>query len=220
MKEFAVIGLGRFGSAIARTLMDLGHDVIAIDADEEVINKIAPNVTFAICANAADIDALRSIGIANVDIAIVAMSSDFEGSVLATINCKELGIGKVVAKASNETHYKILKRIGADDVVVPERDMGIKLAHNLSSKNVVELFNLSSDYEIMEIIAPKSWYGLALSQLDVRNKYGVNILGINRNTSEFIGNPEASVLIKPNDRLVVLGKSLDLAKIERIDRDE
>ncbi|MGF0040506.1 potassium channel family protein [Peptoniphilaceae bacterium SGI.131] len=220
MKEFAVIGLGRFGSAIARTLMDLGHDVIAIDADEEVINKIAPNVTFAICANAGDIDALRSIGIANVDIAIVAMSSDFEGSVLATINCKELGIGKVVAKASNETHYKILKRIGADDVVVPERDMGIKLAHNLSSKNVVELFNLSSDYEIMEIIAPKSWYGLALSQLDVRNKYGVNILGINRNTSEFIGNPEASVLIKPNDRLVVLGKSLDLAKIERIDRDE
>ncbi|MDO4779032.1 MAG: TrkA family potassium uptake protein [Tissierellia bacterium] len=216
MKEYAVIGLGRFGESIAMTLSDLGHEVIVVEKSEEAVNKIADHVTHAICGDATDIEVLKSVGVGNVDVAIIAISSHFESSVMATIMCKELGIQRVVAKAKNETHATILKKVGADNVVIPERDMGRKLAHNLSSKNVVELFSLSSDFEILELLAPKSWHGSTISKLNVRAKYGLSILGIIKENEEFIGNPAPEIVIEPNDTLVVLGTGEDFAHIENL----
>ena len=219
VKEFAIIGCGRFGNSLATTLSDLGHEVIVIDKREEVINKIAPVVTYAAVADANDEEALRDLGISNVDTAIVAISSDFEASIMSTITCKNLGIDNVVAKAKNDTHALILKKVGADSVVIPERAMGEKLGHSLYSKNVVEFFNLSSEHSILEIRAPKKWIGKSIQQLNIRAKYGLNILGIIRTDGRLNGNPGPLDEILPGDNLIVLGDVEDLALLEGMDNE-
>ena len=216
MKQYAVIGAGRFGESVALTLMKLGHEVMVVDGKEEVINKIAPYVTFAASGNVLDPELFESLGFHNIDTAIVAMGSNLEASVISVVSLKELGVEKVVAKALNHTHANVLKKVGADEIVIPEHDMGAKLAHNLSSDKVVDFFNISGDYSVIEIYCPKVWIDKSIKEIGIRVKYGVTLLGILKSDGEFIGNPDSNYIIKEHDKLVLFGNAEEYAKIQKL----
>ena len=220
MKNYAVIGVGRFGESLALTLADLGHDVMVIDRNEELINKIAPYVTSAIIADVTDPKVYEELGLSNVDVAIVAIGTNLESSVLATASLKEIGVEHVVCKAATVLHAQVLKKVGADEVIIPEHDMGRKVAFNLSSNNIIDFFNLVGDYSIIEIYPPKAWAGKSIAELDVRAKYGVNILGFIKINGDFDGNPMPEVEIEASDKLVLLGTTSDFAKIDKLKEKE
>lgn len=180
MKTYVVVGLGRFGQSIACRLCELGNEVLALDKNPEYVQQISNFVTQAVVADAQDSDVLRALGIRNYDCAIVAIGKDLSASVLATLNFKEMGIPLVVCKAHDENHRKVLEKIGADRVVVPEREFANKLAQSLATSNVLEYIELSADYGISEFEAPAAWNGKSLRQLNVRARVGVNILAIRR----------------------------------------
>ncbi|GIW49327.1 MAG: potassium transporter Trk [Caloramator sp.] len=212
-KQFVVIGLGRFGSSIAKTLYSLGHEVLAIDIDEEVVQDISDHVTHAVQADATDEATLKSLGIRNFDIAVITIGSDVQSSVLVTLLVKELGVKYVIAKAQNELHAKVLYKIGADRVVFPERDMGIRVAHNLCSSNILDYIELSPDYSIMEVTALEEWEDKSLKELNLRTRYGINIMAIKRGNDINIS-PAAEDTIKKGDILVVIGGTDDIKNIE------
>lgn len=168
MKMYVVVGLGRFGQSIAHRLCELGNEVLAIDKNSELVQQISNFVTHAVVADAQDADVLRALGVRNYDCAIVAIGKDLAASVLATLNFKEMGIPLVVCKAHDENHRKVLEKIGADRVVVPEQEFANKLAQGLSTANVLEYIELSADYGISEFTAPAAWDGKSLRQLNVR----------------------------------------------------
>lgn len=213
LKQFVILGLGRFGSSLARTLYGLGHDVLVIDANEDIIQDISDSVTHAVQADATDENALRSLGLRNFDVAIVTIGSNIQASIMVTLIVKELGVKYVVSKAQSELHAKVLYKIGADRVVFPERDMGIRLAHNLVSSNVLDFIELAPDYSIVEVVTLPEWEGKTLEQLDMRVRYGINIMAI-KHGSEINISPRADEVIKSNDVLVVIGSNEDLTKIE------
>lgn len=214
MKSFAVIGCGRFGGAVARTLYSLGNEVLAIDISEERVSEISDEVTHAVQADVMDETVLKDLGLRNFDVAIVAIGSDIEASIMATLVVKELGIKKVIGKALSEIHGKVLMKLGADKVIFPERDMGIRVAHNLASANILEFIELSPDYSILEITALKDWEDRSLAQLKLSSKYGINIMAIKRgNTINVSLNGE--VIIKEGDILVVIGSTNDIKRIEQ-----
>lgn len=206
MKSFAVIGCGRFGSAVARTLFDLGNEVLAIDGDMDVVDNIAGQVTHAIQADVMDEGVLRELGLSNFDVAIVSIGSDLQASIMATLIVKELGVNKIVAKAQSELHGKVLKKIGADKVIFPERDMGVRVAHNLTSNSIVDYIELSPDYSILEIEAVPKWYNKTLEELKLRNKYKVTVMAVKRG-EEVNVSPGPSYQIHDGDILVALGAS-------------
>ena len=220
MKTYLVIGVGRFGESLALTLSDLGNEVIVIDKDAETINKIASFVTHAVCADIMNPDIYEELGLANVDTAIVAMGSNLEGSVLATLSLKELGVKHVVCKARTALQSNVLKRLGADEVVIPELDMGRKLAYNLVTNKVVDFFNIAGDYSIIEMYTPESWLNQTILELDVRAKYGVSILGIVKLNGEFIGNPEPNLILSEKDKLVLLGTAEEFSVINELRDNE
>ncbi len=213
MKNYVVIGCGRFGSSVAKTLYSLGHEVLAIDKNEEKIQNIAEQVTHAVEADCTDENVLKSLGIRNFDVAVISIGSDIQSSIMATLICKELGVQYVLCKAQNELQAKVLYKIGADRVVFPERDMGIRVAHNLVSQNVLEYIELDPHYSIAEIVAPSKWIGKTIGQLDLRANYGITVMtvkqGININIS-----PEADDVLKAGDILVVIGKNEQINKVE------
>ncbi|MDD2574770.1 MAG: TrkA family potassium uptake protein [Bacillota bacterium] len=213
MKQFAVLGLGRFGSSLARTLYGLGHDVLALDEREDAVQNISESVTHAVQADATDESTLRSLGLRNFDVVIISIGSDIQASILVTLIVKELGVKYVVAKAQSELHAKVLYKIGADRVVLPERDMGLRVAHNLVSSNILDFIELSSDYGIIEIVALDGWKGKTLKELNMRGKYGVNIIAIKRD-GEINVSPGAEDRILENDVLVVIGDNDDIARLE------
>lgn len=212
-KQFVVIGLGRFGSSIAKTLYSLGNEVLAIDSDEEIVQSISDSVTHAVQADATDEATLRSLGIRNFDVAVVTIGSDVQSSVMITLLAKELGVKYVIAKAQNEMHAKVLYKIGADRVVFPERDMGVRVAHNLCSSNILDYIELSPDYSIMEIASISEWEGKSLRELNMRSKYGINVMAIKRDNDINIS-PSADDIIKHGDVLVVIGGTDDLKVLE------
>lgn len=214
MKSFVVIGCGRFGGAVARTLYGLGNEVLAIDMCEETIKEISEDVTHAVQADVMDETVLKDLGLRNFDVAVVAIGSDIEASIMATIVTKELGIKTVVAKALTELHGKVLRKIGADRVIFPERDMGVRLAHNLASTNILEFIELSPDYSILEITAIKEWEDKSLVQLKLSTKYGINVMAIKRGNSINIS-PNGEAVIRKDDILVVIGSSKDIKRIEQ-----
>ncbi|WP_313567303.1 TrkA family potassium uptake protein [Acetoanaerobium noterae] len=213
MKNYVVIGCGRFGSSVAKTLYSLGHEVLAIDKNEEKIQNISEQVTHAVEADCTDENVLKSLGIRNFDVAVISIGSDIQSSIMATLICKELGVQYVLCKAQNELQAKVLYKIGADRVVFPERDMGIRVAHNLVSQNVLEYIELDPHYSIAEIVAPSKWIGKTIGQLDLRANYGITVMavkqGININIS-----PEADDVLKAGDILVVIGKNEQINKVE------
>ncbi len=212
MKTFVVIGLGRFGSAVATELSVLGHEVLAIDESEEDVQKIADHVTCAVTGDARDPEVLRALGARNYDCAIVAVGGDVGNSVLITLNLKELGIKKVIAKAQSHVHRRVLEKIGADRVVFPEHEMGLKLAQGLSSSSILNFIELSEDYGIIEIEAPKTWHGKSLKELDVRAKYHVNIIAV-RNASGINVSPGGDYALAAGDVVVALGRTEDTNRL-------
>ncbi len=214
MKQFVVIGCGRFGSSVAKTLYKMGNDVLAIDGNEEIVQSISEEVTHAVQADATDEHALRSLGIRNFDVAVITIGSNIQSSIMATLIAKELGVKYVVSKAQNELHAKVLYKIGADRVVFPERDMGIRVAHNLVASNILDYIELAPDYSIMEISALLEWEGKSLIDLDIRSKYGINVMAI-KHGDKINVSPKANDVIDKGDILVVIGHNDDLKKLEQ-----
>jgi len=216
MKQFVVIGIGRFGRSVAERLCELGHEVMAIDTNEEAIQKISERVTHAVTADATDENVLKSLGVRNFDVGVVSISSDIQSSIIITLMLKELGVGYIVAKAKDEIHAKVLLKIGADRVVFPERDMGERVAHNLIATNILEFIELSPEHSIIEFAVLKSWVGKDLRDLNLRVKYGVNVVAIrNTNSDQINVSPKADNKIKEGDILIVIGNNDDLKRLER-----
>lgn len=212
-KQFVIIGLGRFGASIAKTLYSLGNDVLAIDKDEDIVQEIADSVTHAVQLDATDENALRSLGIRNFDVAVVTIGDNIQSSIMATLLVKELGVKYIIAKGHSDLHAKVLYKIGADRVVLPEKDMGIRVAHNLVSANILDYIELSDDYSVMEIQVLHEWAGKTLNELKLRSKYGINVMAIKRG-DEVNLSPAADDIIEENDIIVAIGSAEDLSKLE------
>ena len=212
-KSFAVLGLGRFGTSVANALADMGFDVLAVDSDEEHISQLSESVTHAITGDVTNENLLRSIGIRNFDVAIVAIGDDIQNSILTTILLKEAGVPYIVSKAQNDLHARVLEKVGADRVVFPEKDMGIRVAHNLSKTNVLDFIELSKDDSIMEIIPPQKWIGKSLKDARVREEYGISVIAIKKGASILVA-PKPDYVICSGDLLVIIGSNRDIQKFQ------
>ncbi|MBQ2244902.1 MAG: TrkA family potassium uptake protein [Oscillospiraceae bacterium] len=215
MRSYVVIGLGRFGSEVARELYRQGCEVLALDMSSELVAAVADEVTHAVVADAQDKDVLRALGVAEFDCAIVAIGSDLAASVLTTMNLKELGLPQVVCKAHGQVHRRVLEKLGADRVLVPEQEQAVRLARSLSSPNVLDYIELSDDYGIVEVPVPAAWVGKDLRELNIRAKLGLNVLAIRR-AGEIIVSPAADLKIGSGDVVVVLGDSQALRKVRKL----
>jgi trk system potassium uptake protein TrkA len=212
-KQYLVIGLGRFGKSIARTLYELGNDVLAVDSLEDNVQYITPYVTQAIQTNATEEENLKALGVNNFDAAIIGIGVDIQSSVVVTLLLKEMGIKYILAKANTELHAKILYKIGADKVVFPEKDTAIRVAHSMASGNILDFIKLSSEYRIAEILCTREWIGKNLGELNVRAKYGINIIAIKRGTEVNISPTSDFVLLK-GDIIVAIGGESEIEKLE------
>ena len=215
MKTFVVIGLGRFGSAVATELSSLGHEVLAVDEREDHVQRVAEQVTHAVTGDARDPSVLRALGVRNYDCAVVAVGDDIGNSALITLNLKEIGVKRVICKAQSHVHRKVLEKIGADRVVFPEHEMGVKLAQGLSSSNVLNFIELSEDFGIVETAVPKEWHYETIQNLDVRARYKVNIIAVRRGKDGALNvAPGASYVIEPGDAVVALGRTEDINHLQ------
>lgn len=215
MKSFIVIGLGRFGSEAARCLCRQGCEVLAIDVSSELVQQISEEVTQAVTGDGRDKEVLRALDAKSFDCGIVAIGDSLGDSVLATMNLKELGVPYLVCKASNETHKEVLKKLGADRVVIPEKENASRLAKSLGSDNVLDYIELSEEYGIIETPAPDKWDGKSLIELNVRAKLGVNILAIKRDGTIKVS-PSADYRVLRGDTLVVLGDNAALKAVQKL----
>lgn len=213
--QFAVIGLGRFGSSLARELIELGYEVLGVDKDPESVDEMKEVVTHAVVADSTDEDVLRSLGIRNFDCVVVAIGDDIQASIMTALILKELGVKMVVAKALSETHGKVLDKIGVDRVIFPERDMGIRVAHQLTSPNLLDYIELSKNYTIAELSVPKKLSGLSLRELDTRAKYGCSVVAINKKSGVIIA-PTADDVLEEKDVMVVIGTNEQVDHFEAV----
>ncbi len=215
MKTYLVIGLGRFGSALAKQLCDLGAEVLAMDVRTDLVQALAQDVTHAVVGDAQDKEVLRSLGAKNFDCAVIAIGADLAASVLVTMNLQELGAPYIVCKAHDETHRRVLKKLGVDRVVIPEQEHAQRLGRSLFSHNVLDYIELSEDYGILEIPAPGSWVGKSLKELNIRAKLGVNIIAV-ENEKKTNVSPAADYRIRSGDLLVVLGENYALEAVQKL----
>ena len=215
MKSFVVVGLGRFGSEAARELCRQGCEVLVLERNADLVQQISEEVTHAVVADARDKEVLRALGVKDFDCAIVAIGDNLGDSVLATMNLKELGVPYVVCKASSETHREVLKKLGADRVLIPEKEQADRLAKSLASHNVLDYIELSEDYGIVDVPAPKNWYDKSLIELNVRAKMGLNILAIKREGQVFVS-PNAAFCIREGDVIVALGDNAALKAVQKL----
>lgn len=214
MKTYMVIGLGRFGSSLAVELCVQGNEVLGIDQSPELVQQYADRLTHAVCADANDPAVLKSLGAVNYDCAVVAMGDDIASSVLITLSLKELGVPKVICKASSHAHQRVLEKVGADRVVFPEYEMGVKLAQGLSHSDILNYIELSNDYSIVEVELPALWRGKTIRELDVRAKLGVNIIAVRSGADGTLNvAPGGDRLLADNDKLVVLGTDANINRI-------
>lgn len=213
-KQFAVLGLGRFGSNLAIALAKMGHEVLVVDSNEEHINKISEYVTQAVQADVQNEDTLRELGLRNFDSVIVAIGDDIQASILVVVILKELGVKQIVAKAQSELHGKVLEKIGADKVIYPERDMAVRVAHCLTSSNFIEQIHLSNNYSLVELKASPKISGKTLGQINFRAKYGINILAVKK-AAAIIVSPGADAVLEENDILVALGHIKAIDKLDK-----
>ena len=215
MKSYIVVGLGRFGTQVAKRLYELGCEVLAIDDNNTKVQQVSNDVTHAVVADARDKEVLRALGAKDFDCAVVAIGDSLADSVLATMNLKELGIPKVICKARDDTHRQVLKKLGADQVVIPEQENADRLAKSLASRNVLDYIELSEDYGIVEVPAPASWQDKSLIELNVRAKLGLNILAVRRG-GDITVSPSADFRILRDDVLVVLGDTAALNAVQKL----
>ena len=204
-KQYLVLGLGRFGMSIAKTLCELGQEVLAVDSDAELVTDIAPYVTQAMQLDATDEDVLATLGVNNFDAAIVSIGQNTRDSILVCVILKELGVPYLIAKANDDLHAKVLRKIGADRVIFPEREMGRRVAAQYSMNNLTDYIELSDEYSIIEMPVPEPWIGRTIIGLNVRRHYGLNILAIHRQ-ERFLVSPAPDMLFASGDTLLVMGK--------------
>lgn len=213
-KQFVVIGLGRFGGSITKTLVSLGHEVMALDQDEAKVNEFSQMATQAVQADSTDEQALKELGIRNFDHAIVAIGDNIQASILTTLILKDMGVIKVTVKANNDYHSKVLEKIGADRIIHPERDMGVRVAHHIVSENVIDYIELSPEYSLVEVIASQAMDSKTLGDLDIRANYGCNVMAIKTGDNEMNISPRAEDEIQKGDILVVIGSNKDINHFE------
>lgn len=211
-KCFGVLGLGKFGGAVARELSNMGCDVIAVDRDAEVVKNLAMDVSYAVTADVTDITALKEIGISDTDAVFISISEDLESSILAALVVKDLGVKHIIAKASSRLHGTVLEKVGVDRVVYPEREMGIRVAKNVVAGNFLDMMDLSAEYSIVEIMLPQKWIGNTLSGLDVRRNYGLNIVAIKRDDGVLV-NMGPNEELQQDDVLIVIGSNTSIAEL-------
>ncbi|MCC3374596.1 TrkA family potassium uptake protein [Cohnella sp. REN36] len=211
--QFVIIGLGRFGSSIGQELIQLGYEVLGVDRDEEKVEEMSRVLTHAVVADATEEGVLRSIGARNFDCGVVAIGDDIQASILAAILLKELGVKKVVAKAVSGLHGRVLERIGVDRVIYPERDMGIRLAHQLVSPNLLDYIELSKQYTIAELNVPGCLSGKTLSEVNPRGRYGCSIVAINKPKGIIIA-PTATDVLAERDVMVVIGTNQQIESFQ------
>lgn len=215
MKQFVVIGLGSFGVSVAKSLYEMGNDVLAIDKDEELVQSISDSVTHAVQADATDENVLKSLGVKNFDVAVVTIGSDMQSSTMVTMLVKDLGVKYVIAKAHNELHARVLYRVGADRVVMPEKEMGIRVARSIVSTNLLDFIELSKEYSIIEIIPLDEWVQKSLQEINMRKRYGLNVIAAKKMGEEIVVSPGADYIIEDGDILVVCGNNADIKKLEK-----
>jgi trk system potassium uptake protein TrkA len=214
-KSFLVIGAGRFGSSVSRTLFATGHDVMVIDKDDTLIQQISRDVTNAVVGDATSESTLKAIGVRDFDSVVLAIGFDVQASIMAAILLMEQEAKYIVAKAQTALHGKVLDKVGVNRVVYPERDMGQKLAHSLISPSVIDLIELSDEYSVVEVAAPDTMIGKTLLELNVRAQYGVSIIALRRNhDGKTVISPAAEDIIKKNDVIVAIGDNKSLKKLD------
>jgi len=215
MKSYIVIGLGLFGEALARQLCALGAEVLAMDMRSDLVQQVANDVTHAVVGDAKDKEVLRALGAKDFDCAILAIGDDLAASVLITMNLKELGVPHIVCKAHDEIHRRVLEKLGADRVVIPEQEHAQRLARGLYSHNVLDYIELSEEYGILEVPAPKIWVGKTLKELNIRAKLGINIIAVESGKSTNVS-PAADYRILEGDIMVVLGDTYSLEAVQKL----
>lgn len=216
MKTYVVIGLGRFGTAVASKLQALGGEVMAIDESESQVQRLAEVVTHAVVADARDEEVLRALGVGKADCAVVAIGGDLSASVLITLNLKSLGVPNVICKARDEQQKRALEKLGADRVLIPEREMGLKLAQNLTSSSVLDYVELSHDSGMAELVTPKVWVGKSLMELDVRKKFGVTVAALRKADGDLTVLVDARYALRAEDELILVGSNDDLARVQSL----
>ena len=212
-RTYAVFGLGRYGIAVARELCASGAEVIAVDIDEARVNIAAADIPLCKCADITDSEVIKQLGIANIDVVVIAMAGNLEASVMAVTLCKEVGVGQVVAKCASEMHQKILERVGADMVVFPEQEGGVRLAKNLLSSGFVDMITLSEDFSMIELEVRREWIGKSLMELNLRKKYGINVVALKKGSSLTVNIPPEEKL-GDGSSLIVIANPAKIAKIK------
>jgi trk/ktr system potassium uptake protein len=217
MKRFAVIGLGNFGFYAAKALFEDGNEVVAIDTDKARVQAIAPHATEAVILDATDKESIKVLGLEAMDGVIVSTGTKISISILICLHLQEIGVRKILAKAIDDDHAKILKRVGATEIIHPERDMAIRVSKALSRPNVLDFIPLAQDFELLQVGPPRDFIGKSLKELNLRAKYNVHIIAIKEQVPEnFILVPAAGFVIKQSDILVMLGKSVDIRRIKAL----
>lgn len=215
VKQFLVIGAGRFGSSVSKMLCELGHDVMIADNDELLVQQRSSEVTNAVQVDTTSEKALKALGIKQFDAVVIAIGSDIQASIMTAILLIEMEAKHIVAKAQTELHGRVLEKIGVNQVVYPERDMGQKLAHSLVAPSIIDLIELSDDYSIVEVLAPEDMVGKSLKDLDLRVRYGISVLALRRNSGKKVNiSPVADDIIELKDIIVVIGSNKALKKLE------
>ena len=211
-KQFLVLGLGRFGAGVARTLLAAGHEVLAVDQDVSMLELRAADIPNAVQLDSTKIEALREIGAAHFDTAVVCIGSDFEANLLTTFSLKKLGVPQIIAKARTRTQREILLQVGAQEVVLPEHEAGIRLGRRLSGMGLINYLEVSDDFSIVELLAPERYFGHTLREANLRQKYRLTVIAIRRGEEKII-NPPANFKIEPNDELIVMGAMTDVERM-------
>lgn len=214
-KEFVIFGVGDFGMNVAKTLANSGATVMVVDKEESQLEKVASEVTHTICADATNPEAMKQLGIRNYDGAIVGIGHNLETSALITMQLKEMDVPFIMVKASTDIEGRILTRVGADKVIFPDREMGIRVGNDIINGNYFEAIELSDEYSIVDMTVPTSWVGKTLQQLNVRSKYGISIIGI-RGLEELNVNPAADYRLLAQDILIVLGHNTEIQRLREI----
>ena len=215
MKSYVVIGLGRFGRTLARQLCKLGAEVLAMDVNNDLVQQVAEDVTHAVVGDGQDKDVLRALGVRDFDCAIVSIGRNLAASVLTAMNLQELAVPYIICKAHDETHSRVLQKLGVDKVVIPEQENAARLARSLNSHNVLDYIELSEDYGILELPAPKNWIGKTLKELNIRAKLGVNIIAVKSGKKTNVS-PSADYLIREGDIMAVLGDNYSLEAVQKL----
>ena len=212
-KSYAIFGLGRYGLAVAKELVNSGAEVLAIDSDENIVNSAIADIPFCKCADVTDAEVIKQLGLANMDVVIIAMANNLEASVMAVMLCKEVGVKTVIAKCASEMHRKILSKVGADQVVFPENESGTRLAKNLLSSGFVDVIELSNDVSLIELDVKPEWTGKTLIELTLRKKYSLNVIAI-RQGKDLQTNIDPSMQLNKDMQLVVIVNASKLTKLK------